>query len=400
MRRRRAVLLLLVMALSLGGCWNRDEVNDLAIVAMIGLDQREDGWVELWVQLVLPEGAGQAPGQGGGGKPGPKFITHTASGRTILEASREIQLEVPRRLFWAHARVILLSERLARAGVRPVMDFLTRHPQLRMTNYVLVARGEMAEVMSAAVDLERLPSEHIREISRARVGVEVQIHEWVETLASTGAEPIMGAVEIIPPPEGASEGQHGTIRLLGTALFRRDRLVGFLDRQSTRGLLWLRDEIEQGVITIQPLGGDQSVSIVMRAASWVDRKARMENGRLVIDVRARMEGDITELQASLDLSQSQVVRQVEQELSREIARRMEAVLSELQSQSLDAAGLGEVVHRQWPGVWKTLEKDWLTRGFGATKVNIFVEAKVRRTGLTSKPLGVREEELNRGGEQP
>src|SRR4051812_18944723 len=99
--------LLVTIPFLLTGCWSRVEVNDLAIVSMMAIDQAEDGNLRLWLHVVVPAKAGGPPGASPGGGGGLPFITLSATGRSILEASKQIQIQTSRRLFWAHMRVIL-----------------------------------------------------------------------------------------------------------------------------------------------------------------------------------------------------------------------------------------------------------------------------------------------------
>ena len=46
----------------------------------------------------------------------------------------------------------------------------------------------------------------------------------------------------------------------GTAIFKGDRMVGVVDEAVTRGILWLRDEIVNAVITVTPKGSRGTVS--------------------------------------------------------------------------------------------------------------------------------------------
>lgn len=54
--------------LLLGGCWDRVEINDLAIVTAAAIDEKGANRVELSLQIFVPKSmGGQGQGQGGGG---------------------------------------------------------------------------------------------------------------------------------------------------------------------------------------------------------------------------------------------------------------------------------------------------------------------------------------------
>jgi spore germination protein KC len=391
---RRAIPWLLTVSLLLAGCWNRIEVNDLAVVSLMGVDLAPDNRVQVWLHVVNPARAGDVPGTGGTST-GLRFLTLTATGRSVMEATRFIQTQLPRRIFWAHARVILIGERLARQGARPALDFFTRHREMRPTNYLLVVQGDLGRFMGRPVDLEKLPVEYLREITRSRIGPRVTIGDWVTALADPGADPIAGVARLEPPPEAAATAQNPSIGVAGAALFRDDRLEAFMDPSTTRGLLWLRGEVHPGVVTVEFGGIPVSIELTQTRAQ---RRAHLEQGRIVITLRVRAEGDLVEDHIALDVSQPAVIRKVEAAVGKEIEQRIRLALETIRRLEVDSAGLGTVVRTQMPSVWAQVQKRWPEEGMQKAEVRIQVDAHIRRTGLLSEPRGIREEERKKGGE--
>jgi spore germination protein KC len=398
--RRRGIAAALVAVLFLtAGCWSRVEINDLAIVTMMAIERVSDQELQIWVQVAVPGNAGSAPGATGESRTqqGPPFITLTAKGQTLPEAARRIQLRTPRRLFWAHTRVVLIGEQLARSGLQGALDFLTRHRELRLTNFILVARGEVTDMMAVTVDLERLPAEYLREIERSGVGVESTVGDLARTLGGQEADPVLAVAAIQAPAAGAVKGQRPTLGLAGSALFRGDRLVSFLDEGATRGLLWLRGEMKRGEATTH-LPGLEGAFTVEWTHARVARKARWENGRIVISFQVTVEADLSDEQVKADVSDPATLNRMERQVEAEVRSRMLTVLARIQKQHVDAAELGELVHRQLPGVWQRVKKRWHDRELERVKAVVAVQAHIRRTGLSNKPRGVKDEEVKKVGE--
>lgn len=395
----RRLALAALCLLPVAGCWSRIEVNDLAIVSSLGIDRADGGNLQVWVQVINPARAGAAPGAGAGignGRQAP-VATYTASGRTLLEATKNAQLEIPRRIFWAHMRVVVIGERLAREGVRPVIDALTRQREFRLTDYVFVIRGSPGDYMQTLVDLERVPAEHVAEIARSRIGIAVQMADFARMLASRGADPVAGVLEVAPPPPDSPPGQLGRIRLAGTALFQEDRLVGFMDEHVTRGLLWLRGETQRGVITVPAPKGPGWVSVEWHF-SRVRREAWLEGRRIVLYVGATVEADLSDHTGVLDISDPKVIAQIEALVQQDVQSRMAAALQQMWELNVDAAGFGDLVRQRLPAVWRQrrLEEHWLREEFRRADVILEVQAMVRRTGMSSKPRGVPERMLIKG----
>ena len=67
---------------------------------------------------------------------------------------RNLTKGISREFFWAHNRIFVLSEELARNGIYPVMDMVERERQLRTSGYVVVADGDVRKLMEAEFPLE------------------------------------------------------------------------------------------------------------------------------------------------------------------------------------------------------------------------------------------------------
>lgn len=392
-RRAIALLLLLALLLPVTGCWSRTEVNQLAIVSMMAFDKRQDGRLQVWLQVVVPAHAGGAAAVPGGGDGQNPFITVSGSGETVLEAARHIQTRLSRRIFWAHSRIILIGERLARDGMRPVTDFMLRHRELRLDNYVLMVKGDVGEVMGSRLDLEKQPVDALREVLRAKTGTVATVGDWVRQRASSGADPYMGIVTLEMPPKGAPKGERPQLQLTGTALFRGDRCIGILDTHLTRGLLWLQGQVYSGVVTLRMPGAPEGQISLEYVASHINRRVRMQNGKPVIQYKIYTDGTINDEQVNLDLSDPRIIEKVAQEMEGEVKRRIEAAMRQIRALQVDPAGLGELIHQQRPSDWRSLAKGWHTTGLLETPVQVIVEAGVRRTGLSGAPRGEPEEEL-------
>lgn len=151
LQRAAKILLVCVNLILLSGCWDRTEVNDLALIVGLGIDQKKDGKIMITVELIAPKaaGGGQMLGGGGGdgGGGGRGKIVRSGTGATVADAISNLQEKLPRRVFWGHTKVIVFGERAARAGIRQHLDFLSRNPQARLRSNVLVSKGTAKSVL-------------------------------------------------------------------------------------------------------------------------------------------------------------------------------------------------------------------------------------------------------------
>ncbi|MBC7106679.1 MAG: Ger(x)C family spore germination protein, partial [Firmicutes bacterium] len=169
---RRAALALLLAALVLpAGCWDQREVEQLAIVVATAVDRTRDGKLQVHVQVVIPRAlTGGMGGMGGGGGTRVRPYRHyAATGATVFEAMRQLTMEAPRRLFYAHNQVILIDEGVAREGLREVLDFFDRSTQIRRHVWFLIVKeGQVHEVITAPSPVELIPAQRMVGMIRER----------------------------------------------------------------------------------------------------------------------------------------------------------------------------------------------------------------------------------------
>ncbi|WP_314003273.1 hypothetical protein [uncultured Paenibacillus sp.] len=68
----KLILALVLLMFLLTGCWDRTEINDLALITAAGIDKKDEKTIELSVLVFAPKGAaGGQSGLGGGGGAAP-----------------------------------------------------------------------------------------------------------------------------------------------------------------------------------------------------------------------------------------------------------------------------------------------------------------------------------------
>lgn len=396
MTRRAAALALLGLLLT--GCWSRIEVNDLAVVGVVAMDREPDGNLRLSLQIVLPtriprpSGGSDGGGSGGGGR---AVHVVSASARTILDAARKLQLQMPRRLFWAHAAVFLVGERLAATGLQPVEDFLTRYREIRPHAVLLVVRGDPLDLLRVTPAVERMPLEAIRELERSRTGLAVTINEFTRTNRLPGQDPALAWLGTAPPAQGRPEQDGGTrdFRLQGSALFAGDRLAGWLDEAQTLGLIWLQGRSAVGVLTAPAPGAAGFLSVeVVRGESR--REVVWEGARPTVRMRVTLETVLHDLEVPLNLEDPAVLVQVQHALEREVTALVRSSLEQARALGVDPFGLGELVRRSDPTWWQERGGRWREE-IRTLPVAVAAEVNVRKIGVASRTHAGPEGELIR-----
>jgi len=394
--RKAAFLLLIILPLVfLGGCWSRREMSELAIVLGAGVDRTPDNKVQLTLQLARPAAFSGGAEAGGGSAPTQNIAwVVSETGDTIYEAERNLTLKISRNIYWAHDIILVLGEEAAKTGVGSYIDYFMRAPMFRETTWVLVTRGEAKKLLESHSELEKTSAQSIGFLVRNRTGLTVMLKDFVMALASRGTNPALPEIELqkLGEPQGPGmeeKGKHEEVVIIGTGVFKDEYLVGWLDTHETRGLLWLRDEINKGIITIPSPGQpDKRVSInVVRSKTTVEPEYDGEN--ISFNVNITFEGELLEQQSTEDLTSPEKAEEIETAAAGAVFNRCSATLEKAQEKyGTDVFNFGESFHRKYKKDWKELKYNW-NEAFANAQVNIAVEAHLRRSGLLTRPATVK-----------
>jgi len=388
------VLIVLLNPLLLAGCWDRTEINDVALVTALGIDQKNEKTMELTAELHIPK----AFGGGGGGSSagtagGPQIFVRRGEGSTIADAISNLQEKIPRQLFWGQTKVIVLGEKFAKKGIREPLDFLSRHPQPRLRAQMFVAQGNAKDILILHPPLERSPSEVLRELAKLEILMDVTLKTLLEMVSGDGQAAAVPMVSILPPEKGMDPLQ--TIAYIHqTAVFKKDKMVGVISDKLTRGVLWLRNEIKEANITIHPEGGKGYVSTFMFHAN-TELLPTIEGDTWKMTVKVETESDVIANRSNLRLMNPEFIRLLQKDLAEDLQHHLTKTLEKVQKEmKVDILGFSEEFHRKYPKEWEKVRKNW-EEIFPQVEVTLDVKAYIRRPGLSTTPQGLPEDEVRK-----
>lgn len=379
-------IILFNFSILLSGCWDRTEINDIALITASSYDLAPEGGLQYSVQIMVPA-SGQGGGQSGSGEQKKKsFIVETAIGLDPGDAERNIQTKFPRKLFRGHRRVIIVGEDLAKKGLEYFLDSIGRDPQNRLRTNVLVAKGKKGiDMLEQEFPMERIPTEAMREMIGLGYGITANIRDLLIASSSEGIQPIAVAIE----QEG--EGKEG-FEPTGLAVFKDLKLVGYIDSEKTEGYLWLKEKFNDRIVATTVPKNAGIIRINVR-----NEKARItptiKNGKPVVDIKIKGEGSIYGNSTKLDLSDPKNALLVQNAVKKRIKNQVENTISTVQKETgSDIFGFGSTFNQFENDEWKGLKNRW-NDIFPDLKVNVSVDFKINTTGMSGPPLYLKKDEV-------
>lgn len=390
MKRGLSAFLCLLLLITASGCWNRREVESLAIVLGAAIDWiEEDQIYEVTVQIAKP--AAMTPGEGGGGGgggQGPAYNVVSGRGHTLFDAVRNMAMVATRRLWWGHMQVILFGESAARRGMAEVLDWLGRDGETRLIYWALVTRGNAGTLLKAEATAEKVPVLGLRDTVKAiratSLAEYVRLVELLKSMQSPSAATI--GLAMLDRSVGPGADGKPQFRVEGSGVIKENRLVGYLTGEETRGVLWVRSRVRSAVLAVAcPGEADRWVGVeVIRSSSQVVPNLD-QKGRLRIDIRINVEGNVGDQNCPSRFDKPSIVEELEANVEAMVRGEVSAALKRCRALEAECLGLGVRVMQTMPRVWDRVEKRW-NEAFLDLPVSVDVDARIRQLGGAVRPM--------------
>jgi spore germination protein KC len=166
----------------------------------------------------------------------------------------------------------------------------------------------------------------------------------------------------------------------GLAVFRKDRLIGWLNETESRGYNFIRGKVQSSVGFVACPRGGKVVSEIIRTQTTI--KGNVYRGEPQVNIKMQVEANVGEVECNdLDLTQVGTIYDIEKKEEEKIEEIMKMAVRKAQkSYKADIFGFGEAIHRADPRTWKSIKKNWDYEHFAELPVNIKVNFKIRRLG--------------------
>jgi spore germination protein KC len=376
-RRTAALISIVFCTITLSGCWNYREVERLGIVSGAAIDKQGEDKLLVTVEIVSPDQSQQQPSL--------KPVYVQLVGDTLFEIVRSMVSLQGRRLYWSHAKAIVISEAVARDGLDKVLDFMNRDAELRGDMWVLISKEKTAnEIFRTQFSMENIVAYELDYTLRAQKSIglfpSVELYELIDNLASEEASPVLPVVDLYNF-RGTSASHIG-----GAAIIKDNKLQGYLDEIDTRSMLWVQDELKGGVYPLKASDGTKVSLEIIESRTKV--KPEIIDNELVIKLNLLVEVSIGEIMGQKDFISEEGRIALQKDAEEKIKKDLEKLIEKAQKEyKTDFLRFGEKIKRTMPRVWKSIEKDW-TDIFPDVSTKIEVAVRIKSSATSMKPLKV------------
>ncbi len=355
-------------------CWNYSDLEKRSLVSGFAIDKTPSGEYLVTVEVIDFEITGIDAKQTG------KNIE--IQGKTLFEAIRNVINVTGYKLYWAHANIVVISQEVAKEGLADTLDFISRDAEVREEMYVIISREKTAkEILEQQMLLSQTSANNIEKIlgtkNRDLNSPTIQAYQLIAILEDEGISPCLPAIRLTEIEKKR------TAELYGAAVFKADKLIGYLNPEETNIFLFITDRVGKGILTFKE--GDSNITLEVYKAS-TKIKPVISHNKLKMKIDIKIEASVGELDTSKDLISTKnlykLENQAEEHLRNETGELIKKVKKDFSS---DIFGFGKYVKAYLPTVWRDSQNKKADL-FSQIEPEIKVNVTIVGSGLNSKTV--------------
>jgi len=376
--KRLIILLLSFNMLFLSGCWNYREVDGMSMVTAFAIDQGM-GAYKYHVTFEFLNLADN--------KTSSKLLE--TDGDTIFDCIRNAIGKSEKKLFFSECKVVVINKDLASQGVAPLLDWLVRDSEPRINRSLVISKEKTAaEILRQKPVTNQLIGVEVGSMialnsSKLGESADVRLYQAINLMAGDGISLILPAIKITETESGK------TLELDGTAVFKQDKLIGYLNRSESKYLLFINDQIKGGLIVTSPKDDNDNLSLEIKT-SQTKVTPVITNNTLTMNIKIKVDTDLGEDQTSVDYSTLSGIKEAEKSAAKTLEYGVNNVIKKVQSQyGSDIFGFGSAIYRDKPDLWKKVKPNW-DETFRSLKYTISADIVITDTATTKAKIKVGE----------
>lgn len=352
----KKLIFLFLIPLFLGGCFDYNELNDLAIVSGVGIDFEGNEYAVTF-EILSTKKEGEKSSSA-------STYNVTAKGKTITEAFANNGKNMDKVPYYDHIEIVVISEEIAKEHLKEVSEYLIRSSKFRNEFYTAIATDTSAkEVISTTSKEKPIAANFIVDLlehnnDSKSAAYYTPFTETLNAILTDGEDAIMSTITV----------KEKEIVLSGMGVFKDFELKHIFNPDEA-SIINLLNNFDPKTVFFEKTCEKEKTIVI----SAYDAKVKIEPNREKVKISATINARINEDNCGYDLRKEKSYEELEKEFKKIIEEKMNQVLTELQKNKSNALHIGKEYYNS------TRDKDiyrWTNQNF-EYEINL----KINKKGL-------------------
>ncbi|MTK10655.1 MAG: Ger(x)C family spore germination protein [Clostridiaceae bacterium] len=366
------ILMVVIFSSTLIGCWDQKIYEKVGFILVIGIESSKEKHKKLLVTFTNPAIGLEKKNQ----------VELTSQEANLLSQAIEIsKTKTSRPLEAGKIQQILISKELAEKGeIHNLVSIFSNDPLNPTLAFLTIVDGSPYELCEKSLEFTDKPrlgmylNQLFEAAARDLKMPETRIYNFDTEYYVEGLDSIVPMIKL----------ESTTVKIIGSALFSRDKMVGNIDVKQTTLMLIMMNKMKNATEYIfrVPNIEDAHSSIRDGIAASIEKAKRkinvtIDKGKPIVNIQLKLEGVIDEYKWD-NLDKEKKYREIESEMAEELKNECLNVIKYTQAVGSDPLGIGDIVRTKYGDYWGKV--DWM-EAYKIAQINIDVKFEISKHGL-------------------
>ena len=310
-------IFLIILPFLLTGCTYK-ELNNLGITESIGITKEGDEYL-VYVEILNTFNKSKESDTSLEKK------VYESKGATIGEALRKTITKTSKRLYPKHLSLLIIDEKLAIEGISDIMDFFFRNTESRGEFYTLVSKVSIDKLYNVEDN-----SVSIYDMIKANKNYLNNVFDV--TFIDVLSKYVNPKIEIALPSIDIED----SVILKDTAIFKDDKLVGYITNEDTLFLKMIFNDVTDTIIK----NSDSNITIELNKC---DTKINVTDS---ININIKLEGSIKEVNKDINLSNPNNIIKIQNDFQKYLNNKITNMIDNVfTSYDTDIFGFKDILYK-------------------------------------------------------
>lgn len=412
----KKIAVLILVALLFNGFRDARQLNDIAIVSAIGIDINDNNEYIITTQILNTQKS-ESDSSSSTASP---VIVHNINSKSVQTALRKTVEESPNKLYLGHMELLLLSEKAASNDLLETLNFFLRDNEGN-NNFMLAVTKDTTpqNILEKLSPIESNPIKSIISSLETTYEYEGSTTDYLLTdnlnmLLNDGRAIVTASVSLNEKKDSSKENEQEesnnqtttqesglmskdssskessgeskkeetaskpVFKVDNIAYYKERKFAGYLNKNESIVYNLLQNKLYNAV---EEIGEGKDRLVVEIIDSKSEMKPKYKNGKYIMDIDIKMEGNITEVGEKVSENIKDELESYKQKVESSIKKDIEdAIYAYQHIYKEDIAGYKDIFYKKLNKEYKKIESEFYNKYFEYIKTNVNVEVEFRIEG--------------------
>ncbi len=389
------VLVTVISIVSLSGCYDSNDIEDLAYVIAIGIDKADGKNFKLTFQTAVPKSIAGGEGE--------SVDIKTFKTDNFLSGLKKTSGYLDRQIDLSHVEIIVVSEEIAKEGIIAFLNGLQNNIEIRPNvNIIVSAEGAQKYIESIQPKLSSSPAKYyellFKSIEADFLVKDTQLEDYLYRAKNRSSQPVAIYTDVDKaisdksgddkPQEDSKKSEGGSekkdkkeqksMAIKGLAVFNLDKMVGKLNEDEAMLFALMTTTKNKQIEIDDPLDKRFKVLGSVKKTKSSMTKVILNNGKPQININLKLNIDIKAVQSDNDYDNPEKSAKLEIAYEEYLKKGLTDLFNKTSKEfKSDIFGFSQIAKRNFKTIDEWDKAKWEDK-FPKAEYKLNIDAEIRR----------------------